>query len=67
MSEWENEGLMKLSWDLQVVRLESFTFIASDGKWLGGATEGSCVEERGSEGHWRMDEGYFLETLTQTH
>ena len=35
---------MKLSWDVQVARLESFTSTAGNGKWLG---EGSCVEKRG--------------------
>lgn len=56
---------MKMSWDLQMVGLESFTSTAGDGKWLGGASEGSCVEKRGGEGPGRMDEGCFLETLTQ--
>ena len=58
---------MKLSWDVQVARLESFTSTAGNGKWRGGASEGSCVEKRGGEGHWKMDEGCFLETPTQTH
>ena len=58
---------VEMTWDLQVVGLESFATTARAGSWLGGVCEGGCIEKRGDGGPGRMDEGCFLETLTKTH
>lgn len=58
---------VETTWHLQVVGLESFATTAPAGSWLGGVCEGGRIEKRGDGGPGRMDEGCFLETLTQTH